>query len=71
MPRNVCLCTANQLQTEGVQKRQLLGWNGPPAFHQPQKSTNLMCFDQKFPCRPENPLIIKACSELLLLEKRD
>lgn len=71
MPRNACLCTANQLQTEGVQKRQLLGWNEPPAFHQPQKSTSLICFNQKFPCRLENTPIITTCSERLLLESKD
>lgn len=29
MPRNACLCTVNELQTEEVQKRQLLGRNEP------------------------------------------
>lgn len=70
MPRNACLCTVNELQTEEVQKRQLLGRNEPPAFHQPQKSTNLMCFDQKFPFRPENPLIIKPSQSCCFLEQR-
>lgn len=29
-----------------------------------------MCFDHKFLCRPEDPLVIKAWSELVLLEKK-